>query len=531
MYTIANMSAVASTLFNDKSVMFHDPLLKKQFLENPFLEQNVENISFLEFTASFLEYFSSAFSKTENSRFGVLSLKSISTPLTETELDFIFKVDCSGSMSDSCSDERTKMQHIIHTLTNMILYFKENPSLNVNVTIHAFDNKIFNIVERTPVNETTYEEIISLINTIKPQGSTNIENALKDTKEYTKQLSEEYPNTEKIHIFMTDGHVTSGNQEHSILCSLVDKSIQNVFIGFGTDHDASLLNSISEGDKSNYYFIDKLENAGLVYGEILHGIVYKFLENITITISNGLIYNYNTNTWNTSLNINKLASESNKHYHVVSITPQQFAVKITGVTTNTKKNVITFVNAENKPADLTKYIYRQLTQQILFKVNKYNKENKDKINYYDFVEEDEKLLKEQNKKLKLELQDLFNEIKKYMSDNNLLEDTLLKNLCDDLYICHKTFGTQLGDMFCTARGNSQGQQRAYTATYLCNGISNIIYNRNFDNSYDDDDDEELFHHLSDSIDTPYLTQTMTQVMRSVSTKTNFEEEEETQVEY
>ena len=38
------------------------------------------------------------------------------------------------------------------------------------------------------------------------------------------------------------------------------------------------------------YFIDKLENSGYVYGEILHDIVYRLLKNIQINVENGFIY-------------------------------------------------------------------------------------------------------------------------------------------------------------------------------------------------------------------------------------------------
>ena len=64
-------------------------------------------------------------------KFGILNLKTASVPLLEQDMEheIIFMVDCSGSMSDTCSDGRSKMQHIVHTLKNMILYFKENSSI------------------------------------------------------------------------------------------------------------------------------------------------------------------------------------------------------------------------------------------------------------------------------------------------------------------------------------------------------------------------------------------------------------------
>jgi hypothetical protein len=115
------------------------------------VEQNVDKLSetldltsAAPFDSTFLKCGMDEFDSTflKGGRFGLLSLKAISCPLTEVEQDFMFQIDCSGSMSDICSDDRSKMQHILHTLKNMILYFKENPSLNVYVTIHAFDDNI-----------------------------------------------------------------------------------------------------------------------------------------------------------------------------------------------------------------------------------------------------------------------------------------------------------------------------------------------------------------------------------------------------
>ena len=93
-------------------------------------------------------------------KFGILNLKAISTPYTKDNLEIIFMIDNSGSMSEFCSDNRTKMQHIIHTIKHMILYFKENSSINVWITVDTFCDKIQRIVERTSITNDNYEFII-----------------------------------------------------------------------------------------------------------------------------------------------------------------------------------------------------------------------------------------------------------------------------------------------------------------------------------------------------------------------------------
>lgn len=469
-----------------------------------------------------LENFGSTFLK--GGRFGLLTLKTALSSMTTEELEILFEVDNSGSMSDMCSDGRTKMQHILHTLKNMILFFKENPMLRVHISIHSFDNNICEVVSRTQVNDTTCNQILAKISTIHPRDSTDIENALDDVNRYFSSLPSK---CKKVSILMTDGMPTAGNTSSKFLRKCVNDSITNVFIGFGLDHDAKLLKTISSGENSSYYFIDKLENAGLVYGEILHGLIYKFLERVQISVTNGLIYDYKTNTWTTSLYVGNIVSEANKFYQLTSETPSECIVQVSGNKVSDGSEFTAIVHVQEERIDLTNYMYRQRTQELLFKVNEYN--NNEDNNTKDYVEK-----QKDRRVLRKELHDFFEELKKYMSDNQLQDNILMKNLCDDIYICYRTFGTNYGFMYCAARECSQGQQRAYTATQLpedmhdANVFGGIRRQHAVVQNYDDEDD--IQHDVSIGTQTPYRSKTITGVMRYCSAGANvdLEEEEETQ---
>ena len=474
------------------------------------------------------ENFGSTFLK--GGRFGLLSLKAALSPMTTEELEILFEVDNSGSMSDMCSDGRTKMQHILHTLKNMILFLKENPMLKVRVSIHSFDDNICEVVSHTQVNDTTFNEIIAKISTIHPRNSTNIENALDDVNRYFNSLP---PTCKKVSILMTDGMPTAGNASPEFLRTCVNDSITNVFIGFGLDHDAKLLKTISSGENSSYYFIDKLENAGLVYGEVLHGLIYKFMERVQISVTNGLIYDYTTNTWTSSLYICNIVSEAHKFYQLTSETPSECVVKVTGYNVPNGSEFTAIIPVQEERTDLTNYMYRQRTQELLFKVNEYN--NNEDTSTKDYIEK-----QNDRKALRKELHDFFEELKKYMSDNQLQDNILLKNLCDDIYICYRTFGTNYGFMYCAARECSQGQQRAYTATQLPDDIQEIrnqnVLGRGIgrqhvfckDDNMDilEDDCSRIQHNVSNGTQTPYRTKTMTGIMRSCSAGVNADIEED-----
>jgi uncharacterized protein YegL len=495
-----------------------------------------------------------------DAQFGILNLVAVSGQLNQDMCqEFVFTVDCSGSMSDSCSDGRTKMQHIIHTLKNMILYFKEN-SVQASITIHAFDHKIYKIIERTFITEENYAGIITKIDQITPRGSTDIEKALESSKEMIMRIKSEFPTHNISHIFMTDGEVTAGNGNPDFLSEIVDRSVTNAFIGFGIQHDTVLLNTLGSGKNSGYYFVDKLENCGLVYGEILHSILYKLLDDVVISVENGLIYDFKNNSWVETLCVGQIAYENDKIYHITSSRAEDCVVTFSGKNIGGDLADIVFTvtsrkqeereqeqeeREQEKEEDLTKYMYRQRTLEYLYKANDYLKrKNSLNINNSDdlfmFAEQNvPESFKEEEKSLKEQLKTFITEMKQYMSDKGLTNDGFMKNLCDDIYICYKTLGNRFGAMYVAARQTSQGVQRAYTVRHTpddddTNNIDNIIDNNNYVNDDNtiwlqrgsinaSNNDDELCHELSDFSEAPYVTPTSAGLMRDISCGSETEE--------
>lgn len=474
----------------------------------------------------------------DDAKFGILNFKAVTTCETKDELELLFVVDCSGSMSDKCSDGRTKMQHIIHTLKNMIMFFYEHSNIKVNITVSAFDTKIYPIIGRTKITEENIDKIISKIEKIIPRCGTNIEFALRETANKINELKILYPNNIISHIFMTDGEATDGSNEISVLQSIVNPDILNAFIGFGIEHDSSLLNGISSVGKSAYYFIDKLESAGLVYGEILHGIVYKLLIETEIIMKNGLIYDYKTNSWTQKLYVGDIVSEADRIFNIISSNPVECEVNIRGRMDNL---VILFPSTQIDTTDLSSHIFRQRTLELLYEVNEFCERKREFYIDLHLLQNDENeninSISDEAKKLRLKLVNFIQEIKNYITENNLENDKFLKNLSDDVYVCYRTFGTKYGNMFCTARQTSQGTQRLYTVSntddidienqYLNSSIRVQTpfvppfrrQNNNFHEAYNNDDVDELpilNYQVSDFNDTPYSTPQATQLMREIS---------------
>jgi hypothetical protein len=487
-----------------------------------------------------------------NPNFGILNFTTLPCLPSNVEHDFVFVVDRSGSMSDTCSDGRSKMQHIIHTLKNMIIYFNENAAIKenainknikINVSIFAFDDNLIEVIRRTQITEDNLNSILTKIDKIRPNNGTNIELALKEINKYILELQEVYPNNQINHIIMTDGEPTVGDKNPYNLSKLVNKNIYNSFVGFGYDHDANLLDIISSGEKNNYYFIDAIESAGLIYGEILHNLLYKLLYDFEITVENGLIYNYASNLWTNRLYIGDITGESNKIYHL--LTPQEDERKCLQscnvcVSFNLLQNkeTLRILEKHNDEKYFTKFNFRQKTMALLYDANQNQQKKYLTSDMIKEKGEDKEKDKAQEQIIKKQMSDLLDEMIKYNADNdNINESKFIKNLCDDIYITRKTFGSSYGMMYSCARQTSQGTQRGYTVntTPMISepSLSPTRLTRHNNNSGSDlahlfifDEEPHGSYKVSNFEDAPYLSPTAMNVMRSISVKSNHSDDEE-----
>lgn len=427
-----------------------------------------------------------------NAHFGILSIKTNKHDITFKKTQHIvFDVDCSGSMSDICNDTRSKMDHINHTIINMIMFIVEHPELMVFISVFAFDDQIYKIIENELISKENVEKLVQQVRQIRPKNMTNIEKALTNSKEYIQKIYDcgdvfGKDNITITHIFMTDGDANQGVTKPEELLQKCDLSISNIFIGFGIDHNAHLLKILSSSNKNKYYFVDALEKAGLVYGEILHSIIYKIMENISISIKNGYIYDWKKNIWTDTMIIDDLVSDINKVFHVLSENPSECEVSIESnnylINERFQYNIKTIIN-EN-PVQLCKYKYRQRTQQLMFEVSEHNFNNinvpvYNHNNNYSLYSDsnDNPFYKERNEKnalLKEKMNSLLQEMKKYCESVSVseteteklddMEKNFMKLLCDDIYMCLQTIDTRYGAMYSCSRQVSQGEQRSYSAT-------------------------------------------------------------------
>lgn len=398
--------------------------------------------------------------------FGILKIKLNDTPITKQPQLIKFTVDMSGSMQDMCGDGRTKMQHSNHITINILRLAADSESkegTEIWIQVDAFDDQIETIIEPQRVTPEKLPELIAKINGIYPRNSTNIELALKDSNVKITQFLELHPNFAVTHIFTTDGQSNVGITDDTQLTELVCPLYSNIFIGLGLDHSASTLSAFSTKKHACYYFIDKIENGGLVFGEVIHGILYQALTDIVIEVSNAEIYDYKTNQWSEKLAIDSLTGEAEKTYHLrtrESDNIDDVEARIVATRTHTQTPTTTpatthLATVYNMPAlecedgiitpppeEISKYVFRQRTQELLYEA----KQNGTRLDI---------------RGLKSKLKNFLSLMKSYMEKNSLTEDPTFQSLNDDIVIVLQTLGTSFQTMYTSARINSNGREQSY----------------------------------------------------------------------
>ena len=380
--------------------------------------------------------------------FGIVRIKVPLVPMNKNKIHLIFTGDRSGSMADRGSDGHTAFDHLKHVLINMLNYFATLDN-KIYVTINMFDNEIIQVCKKLEVSKDSIQPVIAELQKLYPRGTTNIQKALQKAGDSIIE------NIQNVHIFMTDGRPTAGALKYeSLVACLPD--IKNDFIGFGLQHDEKLLKKLSDKGNGEYHFIDNLENGGVLYGEILHSIFYKVMQDVIISSKNCTFYNWCTNSWGNILNIPSLASEQERtfHIHVPWNISEDIAIEFSyiandGTVTddivkyrNYNANEMTTIDTRN--IEVWKYLWRQKTMELMDKASKFQTFSKD-------------ILREAVAKL-------GENIKIFQEKYSLQNDDILNKLCDDLIVTLDSLDAEGGEKYINSRLSTQACERVYRPT-------------------------------------------------------------------
>ena len=410
---------------------------------NDFVHESVKNIS------------------TDEEIFGILKIKMSKVNITTKPTMILFTIDATGSMNDCNSKRSSKVEIVKHSFKNIVKYLSKQDA-PIYIAVHAFNDNIDIILDTIQINESNMNDAIEKINSIEADGPTNMELALKNAKDFISNYRLDNPEHQVAHIFMTDGHPSTGSFDRETLKQLVkENDCGNVFIGFGSDHNLSLLKTLSENRRSYYQYINNFEDTSCIYGELIHPYLFPCIENVNIRVENGLIYNWKTNTWTDQLDEDILVSESEKIYHIRKTDEDlDVVVDIYGTTKENQQygiveqiyeipDLINMDTNEIERVDLTPYMFRQKTQELLFKCTQ------SELSLECWSGDDE---------IKKQFRTLFDEIAVYMKETNKTEDPFMKQLCDDLHVTYRSINSYEFGMTSMSRYTSQGRQQTNVYT-------------------------------------------------------------------
>ena len=266
---------------------------------------------------------------------------------------------------------------------------------------------------------------------------------------------------------MTDGEATIGNKNNNTLSELVPVGVSNIFIGYGITHDASMLSTLGCAQPNGEYrFIDKIENSGLIYGEILHNILYDLLENPSITVTNGHIYNWKTNEWVSELHMSNIAASIKRDFHIKTknIQTENVEIKLHSHTNGVKECLKTFVPERcNKKNNLVSFAFKLRTQELLYEARRITEQSKNPVLCFNAISMTNDNL-DRFQYIKIKLSAFMTSLNKFINANELDNDVTMKSLQDDIYVCYNSINTPYSVMYAIARQTSQGNQRAYSTS-------------------------------------------------------------------
>jgi von Willebrand factor type A domain len=407
-------------------------------------------------------------------KFGTLQIKISDTPMVTHQQVLDANIDVSGSMEDICADGKTKMQHAKHTLKNIVTAISNSPSASVTMATYGFDDTVETVFQDTPVTEDTADELREKLDKLHPRGGTDIYKPLELQSKRVKMRLDKNPRLRHTNITLTDGQANQGNTKYTDMVEKVSSGCTNVFIGFGGDHNAVGLQKLADAQTNgSYFYIAEIEKAGLVFGEVIHQMLYTALTNITIRMDNAEIYDYKTNQWHKELAVASIVSEATKTYHVRSKTPQDANARIYACSTVHDEQdpspisddnpslppLISHETEEKTPVDLSIYMLRQRTQELIFNAHQHSIASVGTKNEYINH-------KELGKAIRKDLIDYHNFMKQYSIENGLETDEMLNTLITDVVVILKTFGGPRAAMYSLARGGSQGRQTSNNMSHI-----------------------------------------------------------------
>jgi hypothetical protein len=345
---------------------------------------------------------------------------------------------------------------------------KENPELNFWFTLTTFSTDARVVINNSKVSEDTVRLITSAVQMIRPENSTNFEASFNLDRKIMEQQAaadQEAGNTvTTLHIVMTDGEVTAGNNNEDELKGMLCNNVEHVFIGYGAGHKAAcLMNLASVNEKSSYLFLDHPTKMGAMFAQIFCPHLFTSISDVEIELTGAKFLDIESGNEVETLFVKRIAADTTKTFHLMT-DPRVDAVHYADGDEDrhrvkeiyVRMQFRSFDNADLdeppnfpfcKPYSVISATTHSLDVQkerkrwavlVLMKDAKELK-NREQAHQQHQIQTrswfDASMFKEERDALIHRATELKDEIKEFAEQNGIADDEMLKDLTTDLVIC------------------------------------------------------------------------------------------------
>jgi Ca-activated chloride channel family protein len=183
-------------------------------------------------------------------------------------------------------DSDNKLENVKRSLQFLLDFLGPQDS----VSVITFSETARTILTQTAVSAAEKDNIRARISIIRVESNTNLSAGIVQARD---SLQIDTSNTKQGILLLTDGIANMGLTRPADILELVRNTI-NKFngtsissVGYGTDHNVELLQSISTEGGGSYYVVNNLEDVATVFGDILGGLVSCAAQQVRVVLPTG----------------------------------------------------------------------------------------------------------------------------------------------------------------------------------------------------------------------------------------------------
>jgi Mg-chelatase subunit ChlD len=190
---------------------------------------------------------------------------------------FIVLLDTSGSM-----DSEHKLRNVVRSLHFMLDLMTPSDELSL-LTFSDTITTHFNRVKLTTENR---EAVRFLLQQIHANGSTNLSGGLLTARECVYEST----TLKQGILLLTDGHANVGVTDPATLRRQAATLLEDYHgltlscVGYGTDHNTTLLTEIAGEGGGSYNVVSNLEDVATVFGDVLGGLQATLAQELKINV-------------------------------------------------------------------------------------------------------------------------------------------------------------------------------------------------------------------------------------------------------